>query len=114
MKKVLFLTVALALTALTGCRQKLQRTTGQVTAVEIVGDTLKTMRMTNADGDTLLFKLQDAQFTNGVAFQGDSTEVHYIHGRGDTLRALVVYVKPAPVKAPIDIHKDTTEVLMTR
>lgn len=112
MKKVLFLLVAAA--ALTGCKQKLQQVTGQVTGVDIAGDTLKTMRMATGDGDTLLFKLQDAQYTNGVAFQGDSAEVHYIHGRGDTLRALVVYVKPAPAQVPIDIHKDTTQVLLTK
>ncbi len=112
MKKVLFLLVAAA--TLTGCKQKLQQTTGMVTGVEFSGDTLKTMRMVVDDGDTLLFKLQDAQYTNGAALTGDSAVVHYIHGRGDTLRALVVYVKPTPIQAPIDIHKDTTSVLLTR
>lgn len=106
--------VLVAATALTGCKQKLQQTSGVVTSVEIQGgDTLKAMRMA-VDGDTLLFKLQDAQYTNGVAFAGDSAEVHYIEGRGDTLRALVVYAKPAPAQAPIDIHTDTTQVLLTR
>ncbi len=114
MKKVSFLLAGLVAVALSGCRQKLQQTEGVVTAVGIAGgDTLATMRMA-CDGDTLLFKLQDARYTNGVAFVGDSAEVHYIKGHGDTLRALVVYVKPAPAKAPVDIHSDTTAVLLTR
>lgn len=75
-------------------------------------DTLKTMKLYNGE-DTLLFALKDAQYTNGVMMKGDSVQVNYIKGHGDTLRALLVYVKPAPAKV-IDLKVDTTKVLLTK
>ena len=48
-----------------------------------------------------------------LMMKGDSVQVHYVKGHGDTLRALLVFVKPTPAKV-IDVSKDTTKVLLTR
>ena len=62
-------------------------------SVDLGGDSLTTMQVTDGS-DTLLFKLADARFTNGIMMGGDSVTIHYIQGRGDTLRALIVNVLP--------------------
>ena len=104
----------LCLGMLSSCKEKLKETKGVVTNVEAsdLMDTLKTMKLYNGE-DTLLFALKDAQYTNGVMMKGDSVQVNYIKGHGDTLRALLVYVKPAPAKV-IDLKVDTTKVLLTK
>jgi len=79
-----------------GGKPELKQTQAKVASVDLQGDTLYTMRAT-VDSDTLLFKLADAQYTNGIMLSGDSVTIHYIEGRGDTLRALIVNVLP---KAP--------------
>lgn len=118
MRKYLFSLLALGLAAcsLNSCKQKLKEVSGVVTEVAMSGDyqsdTIHTMRIFNGE-DTLLFSLKDAQYNNGVMLKGDSVQVGYIKGKGDTLRALLVYVKPAPAKV-INIEVDTTKEVMTR
>ena len=97
MKKLILSLVTLCALAcsLSSCKSKpeLRELRGQVASVDLSGDSLTTMLV--ADGtDTLLFKLSDARFTNGIMMGGDSVTVHYIQGRGDTLRALIVNVLP--------------------
>ena len=99
---------------LSSCKEKLKEVEGVVTDVDAseMVDTIKSMKVYDGQ-DTLLFGLKDAEYNNGIMLKGDSVQVHYIKGHGDTLRALLVYVKPAPAKV-IDLEKDTTKVLMTK
>ena len=114
MKKIVFtlaLTGCLAL-SLTGCKQELQETRGVVTDMEFDSDTLLCTRIA-VDGDTLLFKVNEARMINGMFVKGDSVMINYIEGRNDTLRALVLSVLP---KAPhvIEPAKESNEPLVTR
>ena len=114
MKKIVFtlaLTGCLAL-SLTGCKQELQETRGVVTDMEFDSDTLLCTRIA-VDGDTLLFKVNEARMINGMFVKGDSVMINYIEGRNDTLRALVLSVLP---KAPhvIEPAKESNDALMTR
>ncbi len=116
MKKYLiaFASVALLAGSLTSCKEKLKNMDGVVTQVETsnLGDTVKSMRLYNGE-DTLIFNLMEAEYNNGLMMKGDSVQVHYVKGHGDTLRALLVFVKPTPAKV-IDVSKDTTKVLLTK
>ena len=99
---------------LSSCKEKLKEVEGVVKSIDATQHTHEFKTMKVYDGqDTLLFSLKDAQYNNGIMLDGDSVKVHYIKGHGDTLRALLVYVKPAPAKV-IDLEKDTTKVLMTK
>ena len=114
MKKIVFtlaLTGCLAL-SLTGCKQELQETRGVVTDMEFDSDTLLCTRIA-VDGDTLLFKVNEARMINGMFVKGDSVMINYIEGRNDTLRALVLSVLP---KAPhvIEPGKESNDPLVTR
>ena len=114
MKKIVFtlaLTGCLAL-SLTGCKQELQETRGVVTDMEFDSDTLLCTRIA-VDGDTLLFKVNEARMINGMFVKGDSVMINYIEGRNDTLRALVLSVLPkAPhVREPA---KESNDSLVTR
>lgn len=114
MKKIVFtlaLTGCLAL-SLTGCKQELQETRGVVTDMEFDSDTLLCTRIA-VDGDTLLFKVNEARMINGMFVKGDSVMINYIEGRNDTLRALVLSVLP---KAPhvIEPTKESNDSLVTR
>lgn len=114
MKKIVFtlaLTGCLAL-SLTGCKQELQETRGVVTDMEFDSDTLLCTRIA-VDGDTLLFKVNEARMINGMFVKGDSVMINYIEGRNDTLRALVLSVLP---KAPhvIEPAKESNDPLVTR
>ena len=111
MKKLILSLVALCalVPVLTGCggHRELKELRGMVASVAMAGDSLTTMKVT-VDADTLLLKLADARFTNGVMMGGDSVTVHYIEGRGDTLRALLVNVLPrAPRYFDPSEHGDT-------
>ena len=114
MKKIVFtavLVVSLGL-SLVGCKQELQETRGVVTELEFDSDTLLCTRIA-VDGDTLLFKVNEARMVNGMFVSGDSVVVNYIEGRNDTLRALLVQVLP---KAPrvIEPAKESNDSLITR
>ena len=93
---ILALAAAFTLT-LTGCKEKLKQSRGIVTAMEMSGDTLLNMRVAVQGGDTLVFKLDDANFNRGIAMHGDSVLVNHLSGPGDTLRAIIVTVMPKPV-----------------
>ena len=100
MRRMTFMFLALALVAtltLTGCKEKLKQSRGIVTAMEMSGDTLLNMRVAVQGGDTLVFKLDDANFNRGIAMHGDSVLVNHLSGPGDTLRAIIVTVLPKPV-----------------
>ena len=92
----------------------MQQLKGVVTHIQTVDDSLATAKVL-VDGDTLLFKLADARFVNGIFLNGDSVAIDYIEGRGDTLRALVVNVLPKPVHY-IDLNNkaDQSDTLATR
>lgn len=114
MKKIVFtasLLVSLGL-SLVGCKQELQETRGVVTELEFDSDTLLCTRIA-VEGDTLLFKVNEARMVNGMFVKGDSVVVNYIEGRNDTLRALVLAVLP---KAPhvIEPAKESKDSLVTR
>lgn len=114
MKKIVFtasLLVSLGL-SLVGCKQELQETRGVVTELEFDSDTLLCTRIA-VEGDTLLFKVNEARMVNGMFVKGDSVVVNYIEGRNDTLRALVLAVLP---KAPhvIEPAKESNDSLVTR
>lgn len=108
--------VAISANVLLSCKPKLKDVSGVVTDVDMTGDhdgdTVHTMRLFNGE-DTLLFKMDDAQYSNGLMLKGDSVNVSYIHGKGDTLRALLVHVKPAPARI-VNIETDTTKTLLTK
>ena len=100
--------------SLSSCKEKLKRVDGVVIDVEAsqLMDTVKSMKLYDGE-DTLLFGLKDAEYNNGIMVKGDSVQVHYIKGHGDSLRALLVYVKPRPSRV-IDLKVDTTHVLLTK
>ena len=101
MKKVFLLAViGLSLLTVVSCGNKeIQQTKGVVTSIKVVEDSLATTTIA-VDGDTLLFKLADARFVNGMF---------------DTLRALVIAVLPKPVHY-IDLNNqaDQSDTLATR
>jgi hypothetical protein len=112
MKKKSILTpmlLLLFLVTIGSCREKgLQNIRGEVRHVEIKGDTLLSMTIgINARGDTAVFNLDDARFQNGIMMYRDSVIVDYVHGHGDTLRALVVTVLPKIRKFDEPIFIDT-------
>lgn len=114
MKKIVFTAVLVASLGLSlvGCKQELQETRGVVTELEFDSDTLLCTRIA-VEGDTLLFKVNEARMVNGMFVKGDSVVVNYIEGRNDTLRALVLAVLP---KAPhvIEPAKESNDSLVTR
>ena len=114
MKKIVFTAVLVASLGLSlvGCKQELLETCGVVTELEFDSDTLLCTRIA-VEGDTLLFKVNEARMVNGMFVKGDSVVVNYIEGRNDTLRALVLAVLP---KAPhvIEPAKESNDSLVTR
>ncbi len=112
--QIIALTALVITGSLSSCKEKLKHVDGVVADVEASQrmDTLKSMKLYDGE-DTLLFGLKDAEYNNGIVVKGDSVQVHYIKGHGDSLRALLVYVKPRPAKS-IDLKVDTTQVLLTK
>ena len=98
--------------AMTGCGSKeIKDVKGQVVDIQTVKDTLTSAKVL-IDGDTLLFKMADARFINGMFIYGDSVKISYIEGRKDTLRALIVSIIP---KAPhyFDAEAAKNDTLIT-
>lgn len=91
--------------------KELKETKGLVADIEVVKDSLNSAKVL-VDGDTVIFKMIDARFVNGMFMVGDSVTIHYIEGRNDTLRALVVGLLP---KAPhyIDLNAAKNDTLAT-
>ena len=114
--KKLFLVAAcgLALLTVVNCtsQKELKQTKGVVTSLKTVGDSLATARVV-VDADTLLFKLADARFVNGMFIKDDSVQIDYIEGQGDTLRALVITVLSKQVNY-IDLNGEASDTLVTR
>jgi len=77
-----------------GCNGKeIKEIDGKVVNIQIHRDTLRCAKLV-VDTDTLLFKMDDARFINGMFIIGDSVTINYIDGQDDTLRALVVNIIP--------------------
>ena len=115
MKKVfLFAVLSLSLLTIVSCSDKkaLKQTKGVVTDIKTIKDSLVTAKLA-VDGDTLLFKLADARFVNGMFIKDDSVQIDYIEGQGDTLRALVINVLPKAVQY-IDLNSAPSDTLVTR
>lgn len=96
------------------CEEKLKEKEGVVTSVDAskLGDTIYSMKVYDG-ADTLLFSLKDARYSNGVMLKDDQVRVNYINGNGDTLRAMLVYVRPKAFKA-IEIKPDSSKELLSR
>jgi hypothetical protein len=120
MKKLIFsLIVFCGLSMLyVSCSNKkgMQNIRGKVVSLDIKndsvnGDQIRSMYLSSGV-DTLLFKMSDAHYVNGVMLAGDSVAIDYIEGNNDTLRALVVNVIPA---APhiIELGKGESDTLAT-
>jgi len=115
MKKLfLFAVLSLSFLTIVSCSDKktLQQTKGVVTDIKTIKDSLVTAKLA-VDGDTLLFKLADARFVNGMFIKDDSVQIDYIEGQGDTLRALVINVLPKAVQY-IDLNSAPSDTLVTR
>lgn len=89
-------------------KKELKQTKGVVVALKTIQDSLVTARVT-VGSDTLLFKLAEARFINGMFIKDDSVQIDYIEGQGDTLRALVIAVLPKPVH-----YVEKSDTLVTR
>lgn len=96
MKNTIFaiLLTSCCIAMLSACKHELQETSVQVTSVKLDKNDVPSILKATQGNDTLLFTLKDASYTRGMAFAGDSVNIHFIEGHGDTLRALVVTVKP--------------------
>lgn len=116
MKKFVFVWIALIsiIFSLSSCKEKIKDVEGVVTNVDFnsEGDSIRSMKVFNGE-DTLIFTVKDAQYANGVMLANDNVKVHYLSGNGDTLRAVLVSVKPRPSKV-IELKPDSTKPLLTR
>lgn len=102
--------LGLSLLTVVNCsgKKELKQTKGVVVALKTIQDSLVTARVT-VGSDTLLFKLADARFVNGMFIKDDSVSIDYIEGQGDTLRALVIAVLPKPIR-----YVEKSDTLVTR
>jgi len=107
-----FVLLCACVIAMTGCGSKeIKDIKGQVVDIQTVKDTLTSAKLL-IDGDTVVFKMADARFINGMFMYGDSVKISYIEGRKDTLRALIVSIIP---KAPhyFDAEAAKNDTLVT-
>jgi len=107
-----FVLLCACVIAMTGCGSKeIKDIKGQVVDIQTVKDTLTSAKLL-IDGDTVVFKMADARFINGMFMYGDSVKISYIEGRKDTLRALIVSIIP---KAPhyFDAEAAKNDTLIT-
>ena len=102
--------LGLSLLTVVNCsgKKELKQTKGVVVELKTIQDSLVTARVT-VGSDTLLFKLADARFVNGMFIKDDSVSIDYIEGQGDTLRALVIAVLPKPIH-----YVEKSDTLVTR
>jgi len=114
MKKTIFAFTLLCgfILTLESCGGKeIKDITGLVTSFDTKGDSITSTKLL-VDGDTIIFKMTDARFINGMFMYGDSVKISYIEGRKDTLRALIVSIIP---KAPhyFDAEAAKNDTLIT-
>ncbi len=100
---------AVAAMVMTGCKKEPETVRVFVADLEMNGDTLISLHTTNG-ADSMIFALQDVQFSNGVPMHGDSVAVTYME-KGDDLKALMVTVLPKPIHY-LEVDKDAP--LLTR
>ncbi len=96
MKKTIFAFTLLCgfILTLASCGGKeIKDITGLVTSFDTKDDSITSTKLL-VDGDTIIFKMTDARFINGMFMAGDSVKISYIEGRNDSLRALIVNVIP--------------------
>lgn len=96
MKKTIFAFTLLCgfILTLESCGGKeIKDITGLVTSFDTKGDSITSTKLL-VDGDTIIFKMTDARFINGMFMAGDSVKISYIEGRNDSLRALIVNIIP--------------------
>lgn len=96
MKKTIFAFTLLCgfILTLASCGGKeIKDITGLVTSFDTKGDSITSTKLL-VDGDTIIFKMTDARFINGMFMAGDSVKISYIEGRNDSLRALIVNIIP--------------------
>lgn len=97
-------------------KKEIQSIRGKVVSVDVVsdsinGDQVRSMFL-SSEGDTLLFKMAEARYINGVMFKGDSVSVDYIEGKNDTLRALILNVLHSGSHV-IELGKAVSDTLIT-
>ena len=114
MKKTIFALTLLCgfILTLASCGGKeIKDITGLVTSFDTKGDSITSTKLL-VDDDTIIFKMTDARFINGMFMAGDSVKISYIEGRKDTLRALIVSIIP---KAPhyFDAEAAKNDTLIT-
>ena len=96
MKKTIFAFTLLCgfILTLASCGGKeIKDITGLVASFDTKGDSVTSTKLL-VDGDTIIFKMNDARYINGMFMAGDSVKISYIEGRKDTLRALIVSIIP--------------------
>ena len=96
MKKTIFAFTLLCgfILTLESCGGKeIKDITGLVTSFDTKGDSITSTKLL-VNGDTIIFKMTDARFINGMFMAGDSVKISYIEGRNDSLRALIVNIIP--------------------
>lgn len=96
MKKTIFAFTLLCgfILTLASCGGKeIKDITGLVTSFDTKDDSITSTKLL-VDGDTIIFKMTDARFINGMFMAGDSVKISYIEGRNDSLRALIVNIIP--------------------
>ena len=90
---------------------------GQVVSVDLVSDSINDDQVRfmslSSNGDTLMFKMADVRYIDGLMFQGDSVSVDYIEGHNDTLHALILNVLHNNSHI-IELGKAVGDTLVTR
>jgi len=114
MKKTIFAFTLLCgfILTLASCGGKeIKDITGLVTSFDTKGDSITSTKLL-VNGDTIIFKMTDARFINGMFMVGDSVKISYIEGRNDSLRALIVNIIP-PTPHYFDAEAAKNDTLVT-
>lgn len=104
-----FILLCSCVLVITSCGNKeIKDLNGVVVDFKVERDTL-TLAKILVNQDTIIFKMADARFINGMFVAGDSVKISCIEGHKDTLRALIVSVLPqTPHFIDIDAAKNDT------
>lgn len=87
---------------MTSCKPRIKQVNGRVTYFK--QDTMKVL----VDGDEKTYYTDGAQFLGGIPMEKDSVEIMRLKDKAQIVRLI------PPKGRIIDIHKDTTKVVMTR